>query len=499
MSCTPSTTAPCCARRWRRPGDRLHPGRRRGDHRWPAHRRRGRRNARHGRSGVRLAPGRGRRAVPGAAGRAGRRARLRHGRPGRRARRRASSPGRSTSRPCWSPTGCAPSRRSPRPRPGGCRTARSSASPARPARPRPRTCSPSCSRASGRPWPRRDRSTTSSATPTPCCGPTSDTRYLVLETSARGIGHIRYLTGIAPPHIGVVLNVGSAHLGEFGSQEAIALAKGELVEALPPPTGVAVLNADDPLVLGHGLADAGAGRAGRARPTHADVRAEDVALDDLGRASFTLRRRRRAARRVALRLVGEPPGRQRAGRRGGGARVRHEPGRHGCGAELGDADQSRWRMELTERADGVLVINDAYNANPESMRAALKTLAVGRPARGARRVGAPAPCSGRWPSSARTAPAEHDADRPAGRAAGHLAGRRGGRGGPPDPARRPLWKAPGTASRAGCRTWTRRSHCCAPSCGPATWCWSRRRARRASSGSRSRSRDDRIRPVATTG
>ena len=60
-----------------------------------------------------------------------------------------------------------------------------------------------------------------------------DTRFLVLENSARGIGHIRYLTEIAPPRIGVVLNVGSAHLGEFGSRAAIAQAKGELVEALP--------------------------------------------------------------------------------------------------------------------------------------------------------------------------------------------------------------------------------------------------------------------------
>ena len=62
------------------------------------------------------------------------------------------------------------------------------------------------------------------------------TKYLVLEMSARGIGHIAYLTGIAPPRIGVVLNVGRAHAGEFGSIDAVAKAKGELVEALPPGT-----------------------------------------------------------------------------------------------------------------------------------------------------------------------------------------------------------------------------------------------------------------------
>ena len=73
------------------------------------------------------------------------------------------------------------------------------------------------------------------------------TRYLVAEMGARGIGHIAYLCDIAPPTVGVVLNVGHAHVGEFGGQAAIAQAKGELVEALPAD-GVAVLNAADPLV-----------------------------------------------------------------------------------------------------------------------------------------------------------------------------------------------------------------------------------------------------------
>jgi UDP-N-acetylmuramoyl-tripeptide--D-alanyl-D-alanine ligase len=77
-------------------------------------------------------------------------------------------------------------------------------------------------------------------------------RVLVAEMGARGVGHIRYLTEIAPPRIGVVLNVGTAHLGEFGSRAAIAQTKGELVEALPHAGagGVAVLNSDDALVAG---------------------------------------------------------------------------------------------------------------------------------------------------------------------------------------------------------------------------------------------------------
>ena len=76
----------------------------------------------------------------------------------------------------------------------------------------------------------------------------SETRFLIAEMGARGPGHITSLTGSVPPDVGVVCNVGTAHLGEFGSVEAIAEAKGELVEAVPS-TGWAILNADDERVL----------------------------------------------------------------------------------------------------------------------------------------------------------------------------------------------------------------------------------------------------------
>lgn len=201
---------------------------------------------------------------------------------------------------------------------------------------------------------------------------TPDTRFLVLEVSARDIGHIRELCRIAPPRIGVVLNVGSAHLGEFGSRAAIAQAKGELVEALPAD-GIAVLNSDDPLVS-----------AMRARTaarvmsfgTSGDVRASGVTLDALGRARFTLHADGAAS--VQLQVSGE----HQVANALAAATVALA-----CGmplpevaAELSAATpRSRWRMEITERSDGVLVINDAYNANPESMRAALRALAgIGR-------------------------------------------------------------------------------------------------------------------------
>ncbi|MDP9117389.1 MAG: UDP-N-acetylmuramoyl-tripeptide--D-alanyl-D-alanine ligase [Actinomycetota bacterium] len=201
------------------------------------------------------------------------------------------------------------------------------------------------------------------------------TRFLVLELSARGLGHIRFLAGIAPPRIGVELNVGSAHLGEFGSRDAIAAAKGELVEALPPAAagGVAVLNADDPLVL------AMARRTGARIVTvgvsaSADIRADNISLDDLGRPAFTIHVGPRSAW-VQLGFAGA----HHVGNALSSLAVSLE-----CGLGLDEAvaalaaatPSSRWRMELTLRADDVLVINDAYNANPESMRAALVSLAA---------------------------------------------------------------------------------------------------------------------------
>jgi UDP-N-acetylmuramoyl-tripeptide--D-alanyl-D-alanine ligase len=195
------------------------------------------------------------------------------------------------------------------------------------------------------------------------------TRHLVLEFSARGAGHIAALAAAVPPRIGVVLNVGSAHLGEFGSPAAIAQAKGELVEALPED-GVAVLNADDPAVAAMGIRTR-ARVVLTGRHPNAHVRAEDVVLD-AGRARFTLVAPGGSAP-VALRLVGE----HHVANALAAAAVALEVGGtvDGVATALSLAEPaSKWRMELTERPDGVTVVNDAYNANPESMRAALAAL-----------------------------------------------------------------------------------------------------------------------------
>jgi UDP-N-acetylmuramoyl-tripeptide--D-alanyl-D-alanine ligase len=198
-----------------------------------------------------------------------------------------------------------------------------------------------------------------------------DTRYLVLEMGARGPGHIARLCGMAPPQVGAVLNVGSAHLGEFGSPDGVARAKGELVEALPDD-GTAVLNADDPRVLGM-AARTRARVVTTGQVPDADVRAAGVTLDDSARARFTLLAGGEE-HPVALRVVGVHQVANALSAAGAALAVGLAPAE--VAAALSEAgSRSRWRMEVERRPDGVVVVNDAYNANPESMRAALAALA----------------------------------------------------------------------------------------------------------------------------
>ncbi|TCI99753.1 UDP-N-acetylmuramoyl-tripeptide--D-alanyl-D-alanine ligase [Aeromicrobium sp. IC_218] len=197
------------------------------------------------------------------------------------------------------------------------------------------------------------------------------TRFLVVEMGARGIGHIRLLCDIAPPDVGVVLNVGSAHLGEFGSPERTAQAKGELVEALRPD-GVAVLNADDARVAA--MASRTVAPVLTFGGEGADVGVVDVALDASGEVDLVVAHQGRR-RPAHLPLLGEH---QAANAAAALAVVR----------ALGlDVDQavdalasarpaSPMRMQREERADGLVVVNDAYNANPESAAAAVDALAA---------------------------------------------------------------------------------------------------------------------------
>ena len=215
-----------------------------------------------------------------------------------------------------------------------------------------------------------------------------DTRYLVIEMGATGVGHISYLAQMVRPDIGVVLGVGTAHAGEFGGVDNIAIAKGELVEALPA-SGTAVLNLDDArvaamaartraAVLGYTAQPArdSAGDTAGANSAAAElVRAGGLGLTAGGSPEFDLfLPGESAGHHVAARLIGA----HHIANLLAAAAAAHAAGVPAARIAASLSAQtaaSRWRMERTERPDGVTVINDAYNANPESMRAALRTLA----------------------------------------------------------------------------------------------------------------------------
>jgi UDP-N-acetylmuramoyl-tripeptide--D-alanyl-D-alanine ligase len=212
---------------------------------------------------------------------------------------------------------------------------------------------------------------------------TADTDYLILELSARHLGNIAELAAIAPPAIGVVLNVGTAHLGEFGSREAIAKTKSELPQAVPR-SGVVVLNADDPAVAA--MAEVTAARVVRvSRHEHTDLWAGPVTLDELARPRFALHAGD-AVVDVTLAVHGD----HQVGNALCAAAVALE-----CGASLeqvaaalaGAGPVSGHRMRVSTRTDGVTVIDDAYNANPDSMRAGLQALAWISTGGGADRAG----------------------------------------------------------------------------------------------------------------
>ena len=182
---------------------------------------------------------------------------------------------------------------------------------------------------------------------------------VVVEMGARGLGHIARLCEVARPTIGVVTAVGMVHTELFGSVDDVARGKAELVEALPAD-GTAVLNADDERVAAmRDRTPAAVVTYGVEQP--ADVRATEVALDGELRPAFTLHSPwGTAAVRLSMQGVHQA----------GGASL------DDVAAGLGSATPSPWRMEVGRARSGALVINDAYNANPLSVAAALRSLAA---------------------------------------------------------------------------------------------------------------------------
>ena len=200
---------------------------------------------------------------------------------------------------------------------------------------------------------------------------TPETRFLVAEMGASAVGEIARLVRMARPDVGIVLKVGLAHAGEFGGIEQTVRAKSEMVVDLLD-TDVAVLNADDPRVVP--MADLTAARVvWFGLGTGADVRAVDVTAHARG-TDFTVQLAGGESSRVRFGVLGEH-------------HVTNALAAIAASVELGvplpaivQALESvtlaeRWRMQVMGGRDGITVINDAYNASPDSMAAALKTLA----------------------------------------------------------------------------------------------------------------------------
>ena len=203
--------------------------------------------------------------------------------------------------------------------------------------------------------------------PVTLLGAAPDTEVVVAEMGARHVGDVAILCGIARPQVVIVTNVGVAHLEVFGSWERIVEASAEPVDALGPD-GIALLNADDPVVAGY--AERCAGRVLTfGLSSTADVRADDVTLGTEGRASFTLIS---AGERVPVTLA--VPGEHMVSNAlaAVAAGVTLGVPLALCAGALAEAAVSAWRMETFTTDDGVRVVNDAYNANPESMSAALR-------------------------------------------------------------------------------------------------------------------------------
>jgi len=221
------------------------------------------------------------------------------------------------------------------------------------------------------------------------------TEAAVIEMGARGPGHIRYLCELARPTIGVVTVIEGVHTAVMGSIAQIAIAKRELVEHLPAD-GLAVLNAADPnvvamaahttasvLTFGGSVARGIAGSTATAVGAIGEVHAEDIEVDDELRAQFTLRSPWgsvpvhlgvRGAHNVTNALAAAATG------------LWLGIDLEAVAAGLAESPASPWRMELARLSGGPTVLNDAYNAGPASMTAAIRSLAALGVDDGGRRV-----------------------------------------------------------------------------------------------------------------
>lgn len=198
-----------------------------------------------------------------------------------------------------------------------------------------------------------------------------DAEAVVIEMGARGSGHVRYLCQIAEPTIGVVTRIGQAHTEQFGSIDGVAAAKAELVESLPA-SGTAILNADDPHVLA--MRDRTRGQIVLfGMSPSADVTAHQVVLDELAQPAFRLVTPEGS---VLVRLALHGRHQVLNALAAAGAGLATGVPLAAIAEGLSSVSPPQWRMSIQSPGRGVILVNDTYNANPTSVRAALEALAA---------------------------------------------------------------------------------------------------------------------------
>lgn len=213
--------------------------------------------------------------------------------------------------------------------------------------------------------------------PLTACRVDDQTEFLISEMGARGVGHISWLTSLVGLDVGAVLNVGTAHVGEFGSIEQTTQAKGEIIADLAPD-GWAVLNGDDPQVVGmRHRTEARVAWFGEGDLPPGDmlVRAVGVHTNVMSQPAFDLQVTRddhTESAPVSLAVVGRHQVANALAAAAAALAVGLDL--ESVASVLSEAEpRSSWRMELHRRDDGVLILNDSYNANPDSVAAALRT------------------------------------------------------------------------------------------------------------------------------
>ena len=215
--------------------------------------------------------------------------------------------------------------------------------------------------------------------PLTACRIDGSTHFLVSEMGSRGVGHIEWLTSLVGLDVGIVLNIGRAHVGEFGGLERTARAKSEIITGLGPE-GWAVLNADDPSC--RAMRDETAAQVawfgeGDLPEGDLQVAARDVVCGESARAAFTLvvtRESETISAPVSLRVIGRHQVSNALAAAAAGLAVGMTIAEV-AGALSAAESRSDWRMEVVRCSEDRIVLNDAYNANPDSMAAALRTAA----------------------------------------------------------------------------------------------------------------------------